>query len=280
MRQIQEAQLSLVEKWSKHQIAQELKKISKIFDEYPAMAKILHDELTKDCNSKFGRRGLTAEQVLRCGFLLQSMGLTFDKLAFMLEDSRSLRRFARFSMEYSPSKSALHANLSKITSSTWEKAWEQTILYAREHGIETGEETRGDCSVTKTNIPTPTDSDLLKDSVRVLTRLCRRAIEAFPAFNFRVPNRVKKSKRLAQSIQFECSGAPRDGLYKTLFTETDEVKKAAEKLGKQLLKLAEQDDDSRTKHCKLEASWLTLFLLSTKLSRKQRSVSSTIRKFQ
>jgi IS5 family transposase len=42
-----------------------------------------------------GRRGLPAESVLRCALLKQQRQLSYEELAFHLEDSASFRAFAR-----------------------------------------------------------------------------------------------------------------------------------------------------------------------------------------
>ena len=42
-----------------------------------------------------GRRGLPAETVLRCALLKQQRQLSYEELAFHLEDSASFRAFAR-----------------------------------------------------------------------------------------------------------------------------------------------------------------------------------------
>ena len=63
-----------------------------------------------------GRQGLPAEAVLRCALLKQYRQLSYEELAFHLEDSASFRAFARLPMVWSPSKSVLHKTISAITS--------------------------------------------------------------------------------------------------------------------------------------------------------------------
>ncbi len=58
---------------------------------------------------------MTAEQVLRCAILKQYRELTYEELAFHLEDSDAFRSFARLEMGQYPSKSILQENIKAIT---------------------------------------------------------------------------------------------------------------------------------------------------------------------
>jgi IS5 family transposase len=46
--------------------------------------------------------------VLRCALLKQQRQLSYEELAFHLEDSASFRAFARLLLAWSPKKSVLH----------------------------------------------------------------------------------------------------------------------------------------------------------------------------
>jgi IS5 family transposase len=49
-----------------------------------------------------------AESVLRCAHLKQHRQLSYEELAFHLENSASFRAFARLPMSWTPKKSVLH----------------------------------------------------------------------------------------------------------------------------------------------------------------------------
>ena len=49
-----------------------------------------------------GRRGLPAESALRCGLLKQHRQLSYEELAFHLENSSSFRAFARLPLSWTP----------------------------------------------------------------------------------------------------------------------------------------------------------------------------------
>jgi IS5 family transposase len=67
-----------------------------------------------------GRHGLPAESELRCAVLQQHRQLSYQELAFHLEDSASFRAFARLPGSWDSRKSALHKTISAIRAETWE----------------------------------------------------------------------------------------------------------------------------------------------------------------
>src|ERR1700730_8613912 len=66
-----------------------------------------------------GRQGLPAESVLRCALLKQQRKLSYEELAFHLEDSASFRVFARLPLAWSPKKSVLHQTIGARRPETW-----------------------------------------------------------------------------------------------------------------------------------------------------------------
>ena len=77
-------------------------------------------DLRRDGVKETGRHGLPAEAVLRCALLKQYRQLSYEELAFHLEDSASFRAFARLPWAWSPKKSVLHKTISAIRAETWE----------------------------------------------------------------------------------------------------------------------------------------------------------------
>ena len=76
-------------------------------------------------------------------------------------------------------KSVLNKNVKSLSAQTWEAINGQLVQYAAAAKIEKGRQVRIDCTVVESNIHEPTDSSLLWDSVRVLTRLLHRSKEDF-----------------------------------------------------------------------------------------------------
>ncbi len=73
------------------------------------------------------------------------------------------------------------------------------MLDAKEHKTETGKEVRIDCTVVESNIHEPTDSRLLEDCIRVMTRILiqmNRVLCDYKEISFKNHNRVSRRRIL------------------------------------------------------------------------------------
>jgi len=170
MRRKRNRQTNLFTAVSSNPIARELEEISKIIDANPGVLDLVYQDLVKAKRQDTGREGLTAEQVLRCCILKQYRQLSYEELAFHLDDSSAFRTFSRLEMGQYPCKSILQENIKSLSEETWEAIHSQIIDYAQEEKIETGRKIRIDSTAIETDIHHPTDSTLLCDGIRVITR--------------------------------------------------------------------------------------------------------------
>jgi transposase, IS5 family len=170
MRQKLTRQMSIFSVTMRHDIGKELAAISEILDATPMMLDLVYADLTRVTRKDTGREGLTAEQVLRCVVLKQYRNLSYEELAFHLEDSKSFRAFARLEMGQYPSSSSLQENIKPLSEETWEAVHQCLMQYAREANIESGRKVRIDSTVVESNIHDPSDSTLLWDGIRIITR--------------------------------------------------------------------------------------------------------------
>jgi len=175
MRQERTIQASIFDLFAGHEIGRELKTMSQWLDEHPALIGLVTEDLRRRGVKETGRQGLPAESVLRCGLLKQHRQLSYEELAFHLEDSASFRAFARLPLSWTPKKSVLHNTISTIRAETWETINRAVLASAREEKIEHGKVVRLDSTVTAALMHDPSDSSLLWDAVRVLVRLLRDA---------------------------------------------------------------------------------------------------------
>lgn len=196
MRQKHHQQLSLFMTVTNTQIGKELEQMSRILDETPELLQVVFDDLTKSKRADTGRQGLTAEQVLRCAVLKQYRQLSYEELAFHLDDSSAFRRFARLEMGQSPRKSILQENITAISEPSWETIHQLLINYAVNNKIEKGRKIRIDSTAIETDIHHPTDSTLLADGIRIITRWLGAGKELSPApvYCFSDHNRVVKKR--------------------------------------------------------------------------------------
>ncbi len=112
MRQERTVQASIFDLFATHDIGYELKAMSQWLDEHHDLLGLVVRDLVRFGVRATGRQGLPAEAVLRCALLKQYRQLTYQELAFHLEDSASFRAFARLPWSWSPQKSALQKTIS------------------------------------------------------------------------------------------------------------------------------------------------------------------------
>jgi len=170
MRQKFTSQMNLFYPIGRNSIVKELEQISKVLDANPKLMDLVFQDLTMASRCDTGRKGMTTEQVLRCAVLKQYRELTYEELAFHLEDSDAFRTFSRLEMGQYPSKSILQENIKSIGEDTWEAIHGEIIGYAHREKIESERTIRIVSTAVETDIHHPTDSTLLADGIRVITR--------------------------------------------------------------------------------------------------------------
>jgi IS5 family transposase len=197
MRQKFTPQMSLFAPMARNSIVKELEGVSTILDATPHVLELVDEDLVKTSRPDTGRQGMTAEQVLRSAVLKQYRELTYEELAFHLEDSDAFRTFSRLEMGQYPSKSVLQENIKAIREQTWE-AIHSEILGLRETGEDReGQETvRVDATAVETTIHHPTDSTLLSDGIRIITRWLEEGKELTPQprYHFSAHRRAVKKR--------------------------------------------------------------------------------------
>ena len=216
-----------------HQHVRELAVISDILDAHPQILDLVLADLPKgQKNPRTGRPGLTAEQVLRALVVKQMHGLSYDQLAFHLDDSVSFREFCRLdSSQPTPKRSTLQVNIKCVLASTLEKINELLVMHDRATGVESGRKVRVDCTVIDANIHDPSDGQLLWDVVRVLTRLMGQAKERF-GLQFR--NRTRRAKRRAMNILYAKKPKIRKKAYLDLLDATNDTLSDARRVAAEL----------------------------------------------
>jgi len=171
MRQKRKPQMNIFHASFKQDIGKELEVMSQILDETPKVLDQVFKDLIGINKSDVGRMGMTAEQVLRSAVLKQYRNLTYEELAFHLEDSQSFRAFSRMEMRQYPSGSTLQENIKALKEETWEHINQRVTGYAQKEGFEKGQKVRIDSTGVESTIHYPTDATLLQDGIRVITRL-------------------------------------------------------------------------------------------------------------
>ena len=223
MREKWQKQMPLVDPAGRHPQEMELESISSII----STTAIIVDRVLQDLNRgkiirrRKGANGMSADQVLRAGIVMFLFDCTYEELAFHINDSRSLRRFCGIGIaDRGFKKSALNKNIKAISPETWDAILRDIVGYAKDQGIEKGRKARIDSTVVETDIHAPSDSRLLWDCVRVLSRLIQKAKED-TGVGF--SDRQKRAKRRMVAIQYAKNKSKRIAAYKDLLKVTHQV---------------------------------------------------------
>ncbi len=214
MRETRIAQASIFENYSKHEFGTQLRALSNRLDQHPEILLLVADDLIDASLSKVGRSGLTVETIFRCMLLKQLLRVSYEQLAFNLSDSMTYRTFARLPATTMPSRSGLQSTIRSIRPETLEKVHETLSVSWLKAGILSMEKLRIDSTVVASNIAPPSDSQLLNDGVRVLSRLLMKS-KNITGVKIRFTDQRKSSKSLAFQI-FNAKNARKEVLYPKL----------------------------------------------------------------
>ena len=127
MRQERTVQATIFEVFAGHQIGCELKAISGWLDGQRALVSVVVADLRREGVRQTGRRGLPAETVLRCALLKQQRQLSYEELAFHLEDSASFRAFARLPLHSQKPGAKVYYNVENMCRVRCEETGEEGL---------------------------------------------------------------------------------------------------------------------------------------------------------
>jgi IS5 family transposase len=122
-----------------------------------------------------GRHSTPVEVILRMLVVKRVYRWSYEDTERFVFDSLLLRQFCRVYWEDVPDDTTLNRWAKLITPATLEAIHERVVQLSRERKVTRGRKLRVDSAVVETAIHHPTDSSLLADGVRVLSRLVRRA---------------------------------------------------------------------------------------------------------
>lgn len=208
--------------------------ISETLDETPKLLQLVHRdlELALDLeNREAERRGgfvYTSEMVLRLCLCQVIEGASLREIVVRVDDSHCLRRFTR--IHGGPMMN--HATLCKLRNAIQAETWKKLNAVLAKAAVEgeriTGEQLRLDTTAVETNIHWPTDSSLLWDAYRTLSRLIDQARGLDPRAVGSRRVHLKRVKRLAALVARRAHGKGRKAsdlgpLYKGLISRVERV---------------------------------------------------------
>jgi IS5 family transposase len=151
-----------------------------------------------------GRPSTPVEVILRLLVVKRLYGWSYEALEHFVSDSLVLRQFCRVYLKRVPDDTTLLRWANLIAPATLAALNERVVDLARGLKVTRGRKLRVDSTVVETTIHHPSDSSLLADGVRVVSRLLRRARTVLGAASslgkavFRT--RIRSTRRLVQSL--------------------------------------------------------------------------------
>lgn len=243
MRETRTAQTSLFDVYARHKFSDFLNALSDLLDAHPEILTLLEADLRADSARATGRKGLSVESIFRCMLLKQITGVSYEMLAFHLADSSSYRSFARLERDWRPGKSTLSCNIRRLRPDTLQAVFERLGVSAFDQGTMDAACLRVDSTVVSSNIAPPSDSGLLDDGIRVLSRLFAKSRDCM-GVRLRLTDYRKASKSLAARI-FYGKKAEKEALYRELIPLARRVVKQSEKAIEQVQQQCRQESLSR-----------------------------------
>ena len=150
-----------------------------------------------------GRPGTPAEVVIRMLILKHLFDWSYDDLEREVRANLVYRMFTRIDAGDVPDAKTILKIARALGPEVIEQLHRQVVEVAKRAGVTHGRRFRIDTTVVATNVHYPTDSTLLQDSVRVLTRTIQRASTAMGDAPGQVRNRLRSVMRRVLTISYE-----------------------------------------------------------------------------
>jgi IS5 family transposase len=154
----------------------ELRELDRLLDDDEVFQRLKADLARRAPHSlSRGRPGTPVEVVLRLLVVKRLYGWSYEEVEHFVGDSLVLRQFCRVYLERVPDDTTLLRWANLIEPATLAALNERVVALARGLKVTRGRKLRLDSTVVAATIHHPSDSGLLGDGVRVLSRLLRRA---------------------------------------------------------------------------------------------------------
>src|SRR3989441_11458569 len=142
----------------------------------PALVDLVRQCLAarRPLSTRTGRDGIAPDRLLRCCVMKHLKGWSFRDLERELRSNLVYRRFTHFDAEVTPDFSTFSRTFALLGPAVTETIHQRVVGLACEQGVARGDKLRTDTTVVESNVHYPTDSSLLGDGIRVLSRSLQR----------------------------------------------------------------------------------------------------------
>lgn len=187
-------------------------------------------DMVRQCQTKrfpksalTGRRSLAPDRLLRCCVMKHLKGWSFRDLERELCSSLVYRRFTHFDADLIPKFSTFSRSFALLTPKVTQAIHQRIVALAQEQGGAPGRKLRIDTTVVESNVHYPTDSTLLGDGIRVLSRglhriaaQCKKGVAAVVNHARAVKHRLLEISRAAKTLTEASRERMRDSYRKLL----------------------------------------------------------------
>jgi len=202
----------------------------------------VHEALAKRCpkSRSRGRLGTPAEVVLRLLVLKHIRNLSYGAREREVRANLVYRDFSRVGSGKMPDAKTMGRWGLAVGPEVLKQIHDRMVTIAQDNGVVAGRRMRVDTTVVETNIHHPTDSTLLGDGVRVLTRTMRKITDIVGAVGTKLRDRSRSVKlRLFEIARIARTKGPlnRDRLqqrYRRLLETTSRVVGQAKRFSKEI----------------------------------------------
>jgi IS5 family transposase len=158
---------------------------------------LIQQQLAKRCRKSKtrGRPSTTAEVALRLLLLKHIRDWSYEVLTREVRANLVYREFTRIGGAAVPDDKTIGRIGRQLGPEVIAQIHQRVVQIARERNVVTGRKMRVDTTVVETNIHYPTDSTLLGDGLRVLTRLMKKVTAVAGQVGTQLRNRTRSVKR-------------------------------------------------------------------------------------
>src|SRR4051812_47076153 len=181
----------------------QLEQLDRLLDDDDIVDRIRDDLARRHPKTRSrGRPSTPVEVILRMLVVKRLYGWSYAQAEYFVNDSLVLRQFCRVYLEKVPDDTVLIRWANTIGPETLRALNDRVVQLARSLKVTRGRKLRVDTTAVETDIHFPTDSGLVGDGVRVVSRLRRRAKAALGAaasgLGEAFRSRVRSIRKLSQ----------------------------------------------------------------------------------
>jgi IS5 family transposase len=190
-----------------------------------------------------GREQTPAEVVLRLLLLKHIRNWSYDALEREVRANLVYRAFTRIGDAKVPDAKTMARLGQLIGPEVIEELHQRIVQLAQEHGVTRGRKLRVDTTVVETNIHYPTDSSLLGDGTRILTRTMKKIEHKAGGLKRKVRDRLRSVRKRVLAIALSTrhlgpeGGARRKKQYGELLSLTRETVNQAQRILEEVKKV-------------------------------------------